>query len=373
MHVLVILTYGVSFKDWAQSGLLDREILLYEKLLKEKKIRFTFVSFGDSEDTELINDFNVIPFYKYNIPANGKLKNLFNSLIFPFKLKKLIDKPDLIKTNQLMGSWIAIMLKLIFAKPLIVRTGYDLFRFSIYEKKSLIKKIFYYILTQFSILFSDLYLVTSRTDKDFLKRYFIKSNKKIMILPNWVETNYELDKSKINLRHKDRILSVGRLVAQKNFSFLIYALKDLEIGIDIVGTGPEKNDLIEIANKNDTEVVFIGQYSNKELLKIYKKYNIFVSSSLYEGNSKSILEAMASGCVVLARDNENNREIIKDRKNGFLFTDKQELLDSLNQLRNDSKMLSEMSHNAINHVKKYNSLSKIANTEFELYKKVYKG
>ena len=142
MHVLVILTYGVSFKDWAQSGLLDREILLYEKLLNEKKIRFTFVSFGDSEDTELINDFNVIPFYKYNIPANGKLKNLFNSLIFPFKLKKLIDKPDLIKTNQLMGSWIAIMLKLIFAKPLIVRTGYDLFRFSIYEKKSLIKKIF---------------------------------------------------------------------------------------------------------------------------------------------------------------------------------------------------------------------------------------
>ena len=162
-------------------------------------------------------------------------------------------------------------------------------------------------------------------------------------------------------------------MAQKNFSFLIYALKDLEIGIDIVGTGPEKNDLIEIANKNDTEVVFIGQYSNKELLKIYKKYNIFVSSSLYEGNSKSILEAMASGCVVLARDNENNREIIKDRKNGFLFTDKQELLDSLNQLRNDSKMLSEISHSAINHVKKYNSLSKIANTEFELYKKVYKG
>ena len=35
-----------------------------------------------------------------------------------------------------------------------------------------------------------------------------------MILPNWVETNYELDKSKINLRHKDRILSVGRLVSK---------------------------------------------------------------------------------------------------------------------------------------------------------------
>ena len=68
MHVLVILTYGVSFKDWAQSGLLDREILLYEKLLKEKKIRFTFVSFGDSEDTELINDFNVILIF-FSLPC----------------------------------------------------------------------------------------------------------------------------------------------------------------------------------------------------------------------------------------------------------------------------------------------------------------
>ena len=84
----------------------------------------------------------------------------------------------MIKTNQLMGSWIGIMLKLIFAKPLIVRTGYDLFRFSIYEKKSLIKKIFYYILTQFSILFSDLYLVTSRTDKDFLKDILLNQAKK---------------------------------------------------------------------------------------------------------------------------------------------------------------------------------------------------
>ena len=373
MHVLVILTYGVSFKDWAQSGLLDREILLYKKLQKEKKIRFTFVSFGDDEDTELIKNFEVIPFYKYNSLDNGKLKNLFNSLIFPFKIKKLIDKPDLIKTNQLMGSWIGIILKLIFAKPLIVRTGYDLFRFSIYEQKSLIKKILYYILTQFSILFSDLYLVTSKTNKDFLKRYFIKSNKKIMILPNWVETNYEPEELKINLRHKDRIISVGRLVAQKNFSFLINTFKNLEIGIDIVGTGPEKNHLIELANMNDTEVVFLGQYSNKELLKIYKKYNIFISSSLYEGNSKSILEAMASGCVVIAKDNENNREIIKDRKNGFLFSNKQELLDSYNQLRNNSQILSAMSKSAVNDVKKYNSLSEIANKEFELYKKVYKG
>ena len=34
MHVLVVLTYGVSFKDWEDNGLLDRELKLYEKLSK---------------------------------------------------------------------------------------------------------------------------------------------------------------------------------------------------------------------------------------------------------------------------------------------------------------------------------------------------
>ena len=31
-------------------------------------------------------------------------------VFFPFKLKKFIEKPDIIKTNQLMGSWVAIYL-----------------------------------------------------------------------------------------------------------------------------------------------------------------------------------------------------------------------------------------------------------------------
>ena len=41
------------------------------------------------------------------------------------------------------------------------------------------------------------------------------------------------------------------------------------------------------------------------------KYKIFVSSSNFEGNPKGILEAMASGCVVIAKDNINISEIIE--------------------------------------------------------------
>ena len=65
MHVLVVLTYGVSFKDWEDNGLLDREMKLYEKLSKEKDVHFTFLSFGNSEDTNIVKNFNVIPVYEH--------------------------------------------------------------------------------------------------------------------------------------------------------------------------------------------------------------------------------------------------------------------------------------------------------------------
>ena len=54
MHVLVFLTFGISFSDWEKSGLLSREILLYRKLHEEKKIDFTFVTFGDSKMKKLL-------------------------------------------------------------------------------------------------------------------------------------------------------------------------------------------------------------------------------------------------------------------------------------------------------------------------------
>ena len=61
-----------------------------------------------------------------------------------------------------MGSWIAIILKFIIKKPLIVRTGYDLLEFSIKENKSLLK-ITYYLLTYFSLFFCDKYFVSSNS------------------------------------------------------------------------------------------------------------------------------------------------------------------------------------------------------------------
>ena len=40
MNVLVFLTFGVSLKDWQDSGLLNREMRFYEELHSKKKNLF---------------------------------------------------------------------------------------------------------------------------------------------------------------------------------------------------------------------------------------------------------------------------------------------------------------------------------------------
>ena len=66
MNIVVFLTFGVSIKDWKESGLLQREILLYQQISSTSNINFTFITFGDSEDEKYLNGHKIIPYYKYN-------------------------------------------------------------------------------------------------------------------------------------------------------------------------------------------------------------------------------------------------------------------------------------------------------------------
>ena len=59
------------------------------------------------------------------------------------------------------------------------------------------------------------------------------------------------------------------------------------------------------------------------------KYKYYLTSSKYEGNPKSTLEALSSGCIVIASDIPNHREIIEHGFNGFLYSEnKRSLLNT---------------------------------------------
>ena len=135
MNVLVVFTFNYSLETWKNSGTLNREVSIYKKLHEKNNVNFVFLTYGDASDQKIdLTSFGikVIQIYAYIKKSNYKFLNYIKSFFVPIKLLKLLKKQniDIIKQNQLLGSWVAILIKLLLKKPLFTRTGYDMYTFS---------------------------------------------------------------------------------------------------------------------------------------------------------------------------------------------------------------------------------------------------
>ena len=366
MHIVYFFTYGYSLKSWHSAGILKRELAVFEKMTLDHNLKFTLVTYGDIEDLEYVTNKNiqVIPIYSFIKKSEHKLMDFLKSFTLSKTLRQKLKNVDIVKQNQLLGSWTSILFKISIKKPLYVRTGYDMFKFSIDERKFFLKVIAYYFLTLFTLFFSDFYSVTSKCDKAFLEKYIPFIRHKIVIRPNWVKSkNNDLFDSRIS----NKLISVGRLESQKNYPLLIRSLKNTKLSLDLVGEGSLKNELKSLAKKEGVKTNFLGIVENTELTNLYLKYKYFISTSSYEGNPKAILEAMAAGCIVIAKSIPNNIEIINNLENGILFKDESELINILNNLTNIENQ-KNISSNAINQINKNNSLKMLSNNLFDDFK-----
>ena len=350
MNIILIFTFGISLKDWQNTGLITRELKIYESLNEKYGFTFTFITFGDQEDVQIAKDIdfiNVIPSQTIVSFTKSRFLNFFKSLILPYKIKKYLKNADLIKTNQLSGSWIGIILKFMLKKPLLVRTGYDVLQFKINERKPKYIIVFYFILTQLCLIFSDIFSVTSIEDKLNMQKRFLGSEN-ILIHRNYVLHKYE---KPFNERYQNKIIVVGRLEKQKNYIQLLESLKGINCTIDIVGDGSERKKIEKLIENSNLDVNLLGILSNEDLINLMKNYKIFLSGSLYEGSPKSTLEAMSSGALIVAFENSNISEIIESYENGILF--------------NDFKLLPEIIRDMIQNEKKFDIMTKRAYLKIE--------
>ncbi len=89
----------------------------------------------------------------------------------------------------------------------------------------------------------------------------------------------------------------------------------------IVGSGEQENYLKELAKnlKVADAVRFVGRISPDDLPKYLAISDIYVSTSLSDTISVSLLEAMSCGLPPIVSDIDGNRDVIKDGENGFFF------------------------------------------------------
>jgi len=372
MNLVVFLTYGVSLSTWASSGLLDREILLYERLAKDG-VKVTLVTYGNSVDYMIGNkipNISIFPIYSLIKKPKNKVARILQSVIIPLYLKRIIKNADILKTNQMYGAWVPIIAKLVFNKKVIIRCGYEWYRntfirTSYKEKKYLLYKVFGFIISVLSYNLADRIIISNQCDADFIKRKFFVNSEKIFKLGNYININQFRWHGPGQAK---RILFIGRMSAQKNLFNLCQAIKRSGVGLDIIGDGELREKINSIVRTNMIDVRLLGRFPNSRLPEIINKYRIFILPSFYENNPKTLLEAMACGRAVIGTNVDGIREIISHGINGFLCeTSSASIYEAIKYLVNDKQLCFRLGKGAREYVAKYHSLDNIVKTEYNLY------
>ena len=360
LKIAIFFTYDYSVETLRNSGLFEREMRIYCEIYKNYDVDFKFITYDDNLDLQgNYQKFTFISVYDYIKKSRNKIVRFVKSFFVPFKLKKDLEDIDILHQHQLLGSWVPLVLKYLLKKPVLIRTGYDAYLFTIQNKEPIHKTFFYKLLTKISIKYSDLYTVTSNSDFEFLKNKFLINN--IKIVPNWVDQKKEI----LSNRNLVKILMVGRLENQKNyplaFGFLNKLDRDFEI--DIFGSGSEKSRLKKLAKENKLKINFLGNIQHKELMEKYKNYEYFLSTSKFEGNPKTILEALSNECIVFASKILNHSELIEDGVNGFLFRSENELIEKFEFIKNNNQLKKTIRNNCKKSLKN-NSIDKVTELMF---------
>ena len=150
------------------------------------------------------------------------------------------------------------------------------------------------------------------------------------------------------------IVVCANLIKRKNVDKLIMAVNDLpQFNLTVIGDGKEFKHLKRIAKSN---ISLVGRKSNKEVLGIMRKSDIFILPSIDETFGMVYLEAMGCGCITVGIKNEGIDGIIKDSENGFLIkptiSDIQSVLKQINSMSVQQR--NSILQNCYNTVKSYN-------------------
>jgi glycosyltransferase involved in cell wall biosynthesis len=138
-----------------------------------------------------------------------------------------------------------------------------------------------------------------------LSSYLLKNN----ISPNRIRkiplgiTNFNLHESQSRDESRIRILMVGRLSQEKNYSYALNILKRLrdirsDFIVDIFGLGPLNTTLVSEIENLDLHSIVTLQGWKPEIIRLYSNYDLLLHTSHSEGYGQVIVEALMNNIKV---------------------------------------------------------------------------
>jgi glycosyltransferase involved in cell wall biosynthesis len=309
-------------------------------LLQKEGYQLTIVTPKIYKGSRYVEEQNGIKVYRFPFFARNKLLIEYKKIPFLRMVLYYItgffvtiyalfkNRCDVIHTHWaiptgLIGVWVGILLR----KPLAVTIhGSDL-RMAL-ERSKFVRRLFIYVCKK-----ADHLNCVSEVQKKELEQLGVPSEK-ISTIPMGIDAAF-LDTGKnraVESRNRSiTILSNRNLLPIYNVSLLIRAIpivlkEEPETKFLIAGDGSEK-EVLESKVKNlnmNSSVKFLGRVPHEEMPNLLSQADIYVSTSLHDGTSVSLLEAMGAGAFPVVTDIPANREWIINGENGFLVSEVEE-------------------------------------------------
>ncbi|MDU0353453.1 glycosyltransferase [Paraglaciecola aquimarina] len=183
-------------------------------------------------------------------------------------------------------------------------------------------------------------------------------------------------------KRKPHLIMASRFARQKDHASLISALAILKnrgttVNVSFAGLGNKHH--LATAKKQvqslglEQQVDFLGHCTN--LPELLQAHQIFVLSTHYEGMPLVVIEAMMSGCAVIASDVVGVKEMFEHKVDGYLVEPQSplSLADGIEKLIRDPKFSQLLSRNGHRKALKQFTIEKMASQYQQLFRTLIKS
>jgi len=170
----------------------------------------------------------------------------------------------------------------------------------------------------------------------------------IIVVPPGVDRRFNPHRSDEKASHP-LLLAVGRLVPVKRFELVLDVFSRLhdrypEMEALIVGEGYKRTYLEDKIGKLGATkwIKLLGRVDDADLIELYRKAWVLVSTSLREGWGMTVTEAAACGTPAVVTKIAGHADAVIDGKTGFLVENINQMIDRVDRLIKDELLRKRM-------------------------------
>lgn len=301
------------FTDILSSGGAQRQLVALALLLKKRGFDVLMLDYWNSDFYDsFLNEHN-IPFVHNHTVGKWNIIKMFVKEVNAFL-------PDVVISYMEHPSVVACVGKILSKKT---------FKLIVSERNTTQENDRATKLRMNLFRLADYVVPNSYSQTKFIQDNYRFLNSKLRTITNVIDFEHfcPCDNEGFIDKEMPHIVSVARVVEQKNVLRFIDAIGKVrdagyKFRIDWYGEPyPEDyfNKCQQKIKEKSLESVFVFHPATKDILSVYRKADLFVLPSIYEGFPNVLCEAMSCGLPVLAGNVCDNPNILSNSKCGSLF------------------------------------------------------